>query len=152
MDIKTKSARSRNMSAIHSKNTKPEVYFRKLLFADGFRYRCNVSSLEGHPDLWLKQYNTVVFIHGCFWHHHAECKYAYTPKSNTEFWKNKFVQNRKRDQKVTELLLGRKYKVLVIWECTIKRMKKDAEYRVSVLQRVEQFIRRGDATLRYLEL
>ena len=125
-DIMTKEERSRNMSAIHSKDTGPEVYFRKLLFANGIRYRKNVSYIPGHPDLYLKKYNTAVFINGCFWHRHSGCKYAYTPKTRVEFWGKKFSDNIMRDQIVREELKQKGIKQLIIWECTIETMKRNA--------------------------
>ena len=120
MDIKSAEERSKNMSAIHSKNTKPEVYLRKLLFAKGYRYGLNSKSVSGHPDIYLKKYNTAIFVHGCFWHRHKGCKYAYTPKSRVEFWQKKFNANVKRDEIVRRELRDEKVKILVIWECTIK--------------------------------
>lgn len=91
MDIVTSEQRSKNMSAIHSKNTRPEIYFRKLLFAEGYRYSLNAKNIPGHPDIYLRKYNTAIFINGCFWHRHEGCKYAYLPKSRVEFWQKKFV-------------------------------------------------------------
>lgn len=81
MDIVTSEQRSKNMSAIRSKNTKPEIYFRKFLFAEGYRYSLNSKNIPGHPDIYLRKYNTAIFINGCFWHRHEGCKYAYMPKS-----------------------------------------------------------------------
>ena len=89
-DIVSPEKRSQNMSAIRSKNTKPEVYLRKLLFAQGYRYRIADKSVPGHPDIFLRKYNTAIFVNGCFWHRHPGCKYAYTPKSRVEFWQKKF--------------------------------------------------------------
>ncbi len=88
-DIVSPEKRSQNMSAIRSKNTKPEVYLRKLLFAQGYRYRIADKSVPGHPDIFLRKYNTAIFVNGCFWHRHPGCKYAYTPKSRVEFWQKK---------------------------------------------------------------
>jgi len=99
-DIKSPEERSLNMSKIRSKDTKPEVWFRKKLFERGYRYRKHVSYIPGHPDLWLAKYNTAIFVHGCFWHRHSNCKYAYMPKSRTEYWQEKFDRNIKRDQVV----------------------------------------------------
>ena len=91
MDIKSPEERSKNMAAIHSKNTKPEIYLRKLMFARGYRYSVNSKSVPGHPDIYMKKYNTAIFVHGCFWHRHEGCKYAYVPKSRIEFWQKKFL-------------------------------------------------------------
>ena len=92
MDIWNKEKRSECMSRIRSKNTKPELALRKALFARGFRYRVNDKKLPGKPDIVLPKYKTVIFIHGCFWHGHEDCKYAYIPKTNTRFWMIKSPQ------------------------------------------------------------
>ena len=104
-DIKSPEERSRNMSAIRSKDTEPEVYLRKLLFSEGLRYRKNVRNLPGCPDMYLARYNTAIFVHGCYWHRHEGCKYAYEPKSRSDFWQEKFAANIKRDE-VVKLNLG----------------------------------------------
>ena len=109
--------------SIRSKNTKPEVYLRKLLFAEGFRYRIAESSVPGHPDIFLRKYNTAVFVNGCFWHRHQGCKYAYTPKSRIDFWQKKFDTNVRRDSMIKRDLQNQKIKQLIVWECTIKRMQ-----------------------------
>ena len=107
-DIVSTEKRSQNMSAIRSKNTKPEVYLRKLLFAQGYRYRIADKSVPGHPDIFLRKYNTAIFVNGCFWHRHPGCKYAYTPKSRVEFWQKKFDDNVRRDSAVKAELLRRR--------------------------------------------
>ena len=118
-DIKTPEERSRNMSAIRSKDTKPELYLRKLLFAEGLRYRKNVQKLPGCPDMYFARYHTAVFVHGCFWHRHEGCKYAYTPKTRMEFWQQKFETNIRRDKVVQEQLAAMNIRCLVVWECTL---------------------------------
>ena len=140
MDIKSPEERSKNMAAIHSKNTKPEIYLRKLLFARGYRYGVNLKSVPGHPDIYMKKYNTAVFVHGCFWHRHEGCKYAYMPKSRVEFWLKKFEANVKRDELVRKELASKKIKVLIVWECTIKRMKKDKKTEEEVISLIEKFL------------
>lgn len=125
-DSLTPERRSWNMSRIKNKNTKPEVYLRKLLFAEGYRYRIAPKYIPGHPDLYLKKYNTAIFVHGCFWHRHTGCKYAYTPKTRVEFWGKKFSDNIMRDQIVREELKQKGIKQLIIWECTIETMKRNA--------------------------
>ena len=140
MDIKSSEERSKNMAAIHSKNTKPEIYLRKLLFARGYRYGVNSKSVPGHPDIYLKKYNTAIFVHGCFWHRHEGCKYAYMPKSRVEFWEKKFDTNMKRDAIVQKKLIGKKVKVMIVWECTVKRMKKDGEFRKEKLNQIEKYL------------
>lgn len=140
MDIVTSEQRSKNMSAIHSKNTKPEIYFRKLLFAKGYRYSLNSKNIPGHPDIYLKKYNTAIFINGCFWHRHEGCKYAYMPKSRVEFWEKKFETNQKRDEKVRVELEERRIKRLVVWECTIKKMLRDSEIEKNIMENTEKFL------------
>lgn len=139
MDKLSTAERSKNMSAIRGRNTKPELLIRQWLFARGYRYRLNVKHIPGHPDLFLRKYNTAVFVNGCFWHRHSNCKYAYTPKSNTEFWFKKFDDNVKRDGEVRELLEARRIKCLIVWECTVKKMVKNIEYRCEILEDIERF-------------
>lgn len=140
-DIISPERRSKNMSAIRSKDTKPEIYLRKLLFAEGYRYRIAEKSIPGHPDMFLRMYNTAIFVHGCFWHRHQGCKYAYTPKSNVEFWQTKFDNNVKRDAVVGIELQERKIKCLIVWECTIKQMIKDSIVEKAILLQIESFIK-----------
>ena len=99
---KVSEQRSRNMSAIKSKNTKPEIAVRKLLHSMGYRFRLHKKDLPGSPDIVLPKYKTVIFVHGCFWHRHENCKYASTPKTRQEFWENKFKANVKRDLEIQE--------------------------------------------------
>ena len=138
-DIVSPEKRSQNMSAIRSKNTKPEVYLRRLLFAEGYRYRIAEKSIPGHPDIFLRKYNTAIFINGCFWHRHQGCKYAYTPKTRVEFWQRKFNDNIHRDEDVKQKLQARRIKCLIIWECTLKLMQKDAEYKDLILKEIKDF-------------
>lgn len=140
MDIKSQEERSKNMEAIRSKNTKPEVYFRKLLFAKGYRYSLNSKNVPGHPDIYLRKYNTAIFIHGCFWHRHEGCRYSYMPKSRVEFWEKKFEANKKRDCIVQAELHEKGFRYILIWECTIKQMKKDDQFRDNIMVYVEEFL------------
>ena len=140
MDIKSKEARSLNMSKIKNKDTKPEVYLRKLLFSKGYRYRIAEKSVPGHPDIFLRKYNTAIFVHGCFWHRHEGCKYAYVPKSRVEFWQKKFDDNVRRDAVVRQELEKREIKCLIIWECTLKQMTKDNEYTKTIVRQIEEFL------------
>lgn len=119
MDKLTKEQRSINMSHIKGKNTSLEIAVRKRLFADGFRYRINVSNLPGKPDIVLPKYNTVIFVNGCFWHRHS-CKRATIPKTNTDYWIKKFENNVKNDEKNYALLRNLGWHVIVVWECEIK--------------------------------
>lgn len=109
------------MSHIHGKNTKPEIAVRKALFKQGFRYRINDKKLSGHPDIVLKKYNAVVFVNGCFWHGHKNCKKATLPKTNSDFWERKIKSNIKRDNSIVDSLKKSGWKVIVIWECELKK-------------------------------
>ena len=119
-DVYDKSKRSEIMSHIKGANTRPEVSLRKALFAKGLRYRINEKRLIGKPDIVFPKYRTVIFVHGCYWHGHEGCKFAYVPKSNTSFWIQKIQQNKQRDYLVLEQLKTEGWQVLVVWECEIK--------------------------------
>lgn len=146
-DIKNAAERSRNMSAIRSCNTKPEIYMRHQLFKRGYRYRVYVSYIPGHPDIFLRKYNTAVFIHGCFWHRHQGCKYTYMPKSRVEFWSKKFQANINRDLRVQEELRSKRIKCLVIWECTIRKMQHNSAEQDVVLQKIDQFFKNAELNM-----
>lgn len=139
-DIKSPEKRSENMSAIRRTDTKPELFVRRLLFHAGYRYRLQTNKVPGHPDLWLKKYNTAIFVHGCFWHRHRECTLAYTPKSRVDFWNRKFKKNMQRDQIVREQLRTQNIKCLVIWECTIRMAQKKNGDPLHVLEEIERFL------------
>lgn len=143
-DIVSPEKRSQNMSAIRSKNTKPEVYLRKLLFAQGYRYRIADKSVPGHPDIFLRKYNTAIFVNGCFWHRHLGCKYAYTPKSRVEFWQKKFDDNVRRDSAVKAELLEHGIKLLTVWECAIRRMQRDKIEEERALAKIILFIKSNE--------
>ncbi|MGI0528802.1 DNA mismatch endonuclease Vsr [Treponema socranskii] len=117
--------RSENMARVKSKNTEPEIYFRKLLWHKGFRYRMNYKNLPGSPDIYLSKYKTAIFINGCFWHMHKNCKYSTIPKSNHDFWKEKLEGNLKRDKRNYRKLEDMRIRVIVVWGCEIKKMIKD---------------------------
>ena len=119
-DIKSKEARSYNMSRIRGKDTKPEETVRKYLFSQGFRYRKNDKHLPGTPDIVLPKYRTVIFVNGCFWHGHEGCRYFVWPKNNAEFWKNKIINNIQRDENNLQLLISQGWKVIIVWECELK--------------------------------
>ena len=120
MDKMTKEQRHKCMSAIKSRDTKPELIVRKYLFRLGFRYRLNHSRLPGHPDIVLRKYRTVVFVNGCFWHGHEGCNLYSMPKTNTEFWKNKIQRNiqRDREERLKQASMG--WHSVTIWECQLK--------------------------------
>ena len=120
---KVSEQRSRNMSAIKSKNTKPEIKVRKVLHSMGYRFRLHSKDLPGSPDIVLPKYKTVIFVHGCFWHRHENCKYASTPKTRKEFWESKFKANVKRDLEIQEKIKNIGWQSVVFWECEIKNEK-----------------------------
>ena len=120
MDHLTKKRRSWNMSRIRNKNTKPEIAVRSFLHRNGFRFRLHSRNLPGTPDIILPKYRTVIFVHGCFWHRHRGCKDATMPKSNTEFWEEKFSGTVIRDAQKKDSLIELGWSVIVIWECEIK--------------------------------
>lgn len=122
-DIVDKKTRSRMMSGIRDKNTKPEVVIRKALFSKGFRYRLHDKNLPGKPDLVLPKYNSVILINGCFWHGH-DCYLFKLPASNTEFWENKIARNCQNDKKAIAELKRMGWRVLTIWECAIRGRNK----------------------------
>lgn len=122
-DNHTPEARSLNMSHIRSKDTKPEEIVRKYLFSKGLRYRKNVKDLPGTPDIVLPKYKTCIFVNGCFWHQHPGCRYSVLPSSNTDYWIPKLQRNAERDQKNTETLQQRGWRVITIWECELKKSK-----------------------------
>jgi len=116
-DILTAEKRSWNMSRIKSGDTRPELAVRKMLHALGYRFRLHSKDLPGRPDIILPKYETVIFVHGCFWHRHRGCRYAYTPKSREGFWKKKFERNTARDKEVIQSLQELGWNITVIWEC-----------------------------------
>lgn len=117
MDNLSLEKRSWNMTQIRSKDTKPEILVRKLLHSIGYRFRLGRKDIPGIPDIVLPKYKTAIYVHGCFWHRHEGCKYAYSPKSKIDFWNNKFATNIKRDQEVSEKIKNSDWKQLIIWEC-----------------------------------
>ncbi len=125
MDVHNKKTRSYNMSRIKGKDTKPEEIVRKHLFSQGFRYRKNDKKLPGKPDIVLPKYRTVIFVNGCFWHKHEDCRYFVWPRSNPEFWKEKIEGTVERDRKKKEELRVAGWRVLVIWECELKPAVKE---------------------------
>jgi DNA mismatch endonuclease (patch repair protein) len=124
-DVHDMATRSYNMSQVKSKNTKPELVVRKFLHANGFRYRLHVKDLLGKPDIVLPKYKTVIFVHGCFWHGHKNCKYATIPKTRTEWWQNKINTNTANDKKAVAALKKDGWKIITLWECDLKKKKLD---------------------------
>lgn len=120
MDIWSKKKRSKVMSKIRSKDTKPELMLRSLLHKAGYRFRVHRKDLPGNPDIVLPKYNTIIFVHGCFWHYHEDCREGRIPDTNTKFWKEKLERNVERDKKNQERLKKAGWDVLVVWECKIE--------------------------------
>lgn len=127
-DVHTPLVRSYNMSKIKGKNTRPEIMVRKFLHTNGFRFRLHDKRLPGKPDIILSKYKTIVFINGCFWHGHENCKYFVVPKTRTEWWKDKIVQNKKGDNENYAKLTEMGWKVITIFECKLKK-----EFRTNTL-------------------
>lgn len=121
-DVHTKEIRSFNMSRIRCKNTRPELAVRKFLHAAGFRYKLHDKKLPGKPDIVLPKYQTVIFVHGCFWHGHQDCRYFVVPKTRTDWWLNKINGNIEKDAGTAAALRDMGWQVLEIWECELKKM------------------------------
>ena len=119
-DIVTPEVRSRMMSRIRGQDTVPEKIVRSLLFRSGFRFRLHRRDLPGRPDIVLPKYRAVIFINGCFWHAHARCAYATSPSSNRKFWQTKLADNQERDRRNIGKLRQAGWRVLIVWECTVR--------------------------------
>ena len=120
-DIVDTQTRSRMMSGIRGKDTRPELALRRALHARGFRYRLHARGVTGRPDLVLPKYRAIIFVHGCFWHRHENCRFAKTPATRREFWADKFAANIARDQFFQESLLAEGWRVATIWECALRK-------------------------------
>lgn len=138
MDVVDAATRSRMMSGIRSKDTKPEILVRRYLHGRGFRYRLHVRDLPGSPDLVLPKHRVAILVHGCFWHRHQGCRYATTPANNAEHWRRKFDGNVERDQRKMKALEAAGWRVIVVWECDLRRTPKErlAQLAEEILQRV----------------
>ena len=121
MDIWSKQKRSEVMSKIRGENTKPEMILRSHLFRLGFRFRVHKKDLPGKPDIVFPKYQTIIFVHGCFWHYHKDCREGRIPSTNSKFWKEKLFKNVEKDKRHTEALQELGWKVIVIWECEIEK-------------------------------
>jgi DNA mismatch endonuclease (patch repair protein) len=134
-DVHNKKTRSYNMSQIKATNTKPELLVRKFLHANGYRYSLHKKILAGKPDIVLPKYKTIIFIHGCFWHGHANCKYFVVPKTRTKWWLNKIAANKANDEKAVKALKKEGWKVITVWECKLKPAKAEKTL-TSLLQKI----------------
>jgi DNA mismatch endonuclease, patch repair protein len=119
-DVHTKKQRSYNMAQVKSTNTKPELLVRKFLHAQGFRYSLHNKKLPGKPDIVLPKYNTIIFVHGCFWHGHTNCKYFTIPKTRTKWWTDKINTNKANDEKAVKALKKAGWKIIIVWACKLK--------------------------------
>jgi DNA mismatch endonuclease, patch repair protein len=122
-DVQNKATRSYNMSCIRAKNTRPEMLVRKFLHAQGFRYTLHNKKLPGKPDIVLPKHKTIIFIHGCFWHGHKNCKFFVVPKTRTEWWLNKINSNIANDTRAVKALKKEGWRIIHLWECDLKHLK-----------------------------
>lgn len=141
-DVVDSATRSRMMSGIRGRNTKPEILIRSLLHRQGFRFRLHARDLPGKPDIVLPRYHAVIFVHGCFWHGH-DCPLFKWPVTRTDFWRDKIGRNRTNDHKASEALLASGWRVGIVWECALRGSGKNIE---GVAQSLAGWLR-GDATL-----
>lgn len=135
-DVHSKAVRSYNMSRIRGKDTKPELLVRRFLFANGLRYRLYDKKLRGKPDIILKRFKTVIFVHGCFWHGHDNCKYFVVPKTRTEFWLDKIEGNKKRDEENVTFLKNNGWNIIMVYECQLKKEKREVTLN-NILQNIQ---------------
>lgn len=137
-DIFTKKKRSQIMASISRKETQPEILVRKFLFNQGYRYRKNVKTLPGKPDIVLPKYKTVIFVHGCFWHGHKNCKASKLPETRKEFWANKIKANILRDKKVKKKILSEDYNVITVWQCQLKNKARQQKALTNIVNKLQQ--------------
>ncbi|MDB5109401.1 MAG: endonuclease [Mucilaginibacter sp.] len=131
-DTVTKQRRSEIMANVKGKHTKPEMIVRRYLHSKGFRFRIHDKKLPGKPDIKLTKYKTVIFINGCFWHGHENCKIYVMPKTNVEFWNNKIYKNINRDKNIINNLKELGWNVIIVWECSLKKSKREEALKIIV--------------------
>lgn len=136
-DIFSQEKRSEIMRKVKSKGTWQEIFIRKLVHSMGYRYRLNKKDLPGNPDLVLKKYKKVIFVHGCFWHGHKRCRRAALPTTNADFWKKKINGNKKRDKANFRLLKKLDWEYLIIWQCEIKKSRLE-----ELAKKISEFLER----------
>ena len=146
-DFMTGTQRSRAMSKVRSKNTKPEITIRSGLHRRGFRFRVNDKNLPGKPDIILRKYSALIFIHGCFWHHHLNCPKSKMPQTRKEFWENKIGNNIIRDRKNITKLRSMGWRIAIVWECAVKK----EENLVQTLETLNEWIKKGDFYIEFPE-
>ncbi|MBS1519875.1 MAG: DNA mismatch endonuclease Vsr [Bacteroidetes bacterium] len=139
MDIWSKDKRSDVMSRIRSKNTKPEIDLRSYLHAAGFRFRIHRKDLPGKPDIVLPKYKTVIFVHGCFWHYHADCNEGRIPSSNSKFWQTKLSKTIERDLSHQAALTAAGWQVIIIWECELEGKQRLEQTLRSLIDKIKSY-------------
>ncbi|MGI9014476.1 MAG: very short patch repair endonuclease [Phycisphaerales bacterium] len=139
-DVLTPSERRRNMRAIRAKDTNPEIVVRRALHRLGYRFRLHADDLPGKPDVVLPKYETVIRVHGCFWHRHHGCRYTTTPRTRPEFWEAKFAGNVARDARTERRLRRGGWRVLTVWECETRRPE-------TLAHRLDRLLQRSRASL-----
>jgi DNA mismatch endonuclease (patch repair protein) len=143
-DVQSPAVRSKNMQAIRSKNTRPEITVRYLLHAAGFRYRLHVSDLPGKPDLVFPKYRAVIMVNGCFWHGH-DYQFFKLPSTRTDFWKQKIAKNRANDESSSRALRSADWRVAIVWECALRKKKADSFENVT--QKLIDWLRSSEASI-----
>jgi DNA mismatch endonuclease (patch repair protein) len=133
-DVVDSKTRSRMMSGIRGKNTKPEILIRSLLHRNGYRFRIHQNNLPGQPDITLKKYQAVIFVHGCFWHRHL-CHLFKWPKTRPDFWREKINKNFLNDQKVIKKLISSGWRICIVWECSLKGVHKNLTATICKLEK-----------------
>lgn len=141
-DVVDKATRSKMMAGIRGRNTQPELALRRALHREGFRFRLHERRLPGRPDMVLPRWRTTIFVHGCFWHRHASCRYATTPATRPEFWTAKFAANVKRDGHNAAALRALGWRVATVWECALRSDRID-----TTITTLSDWIRRGDVSI-----
>jgi DNA mismatch endonuclease (patch repair protein) len=141
IDVVTPEVRSRMMSSIRARDSKPEMLVRRHLHGLGFRYRLSPRDLPGRPDLVLSRYGVAILVHGCFWHGHRGCRFATVPSTRTEFWTTKFAANRNRDAAAEEKLRELGWRVAIVWECALRSNQ------IEALKRVADFVLSDDVNI-----
>lgn len=137
-DVHEPEVRSYNMSQIKSKDTKPEILVRKFLHANGFRFRIHDKKLPGKPDIVLKKYKAIIFIHGCFWHGHEGCKYFVVPKTRTQWWLDKIARNKTKDNETDRILQENGWRIITIWECELKKNNRQKTLEILIQNLLQQ--------------
>lgn len=143
VDVVDAATRSRMMSGIRGRNTKPEILVRRLLHRRGFRFRLDVRELPGRPDIVLPRYRAAIFVHGCFWHGH-DCPLFKWPQTRPEFWREKIARNRANDAKALAALAAQGWRIAIVWECAIRGADRDVG---ALIEQLETWLRSGAFTL-----